>query len=308
MPLHFLMYLIIAASITLATSAWATDYIKPTPWSSLVSSDIKRFLPNDEVRPLLAGEVEFISLHRQSMAASQRGVALIIPDWQHTPTNNAGINFLRTQLNDLGYATLAMTIPDIDWQAMEKANPVTNNEEPTTTEKTAQTTNEESSEPVNTSSSQKHANASALISNAVIDNYKLNLIARFNALYDSALNEDGKIVVIAQGASAGLLLEHYADYPSTNIDAFISLSSYLPIPRRNNKLNASLTTISPPLLDIYYSVDNQNLLHSIALREKWAIRHSKYDYRQRELFGLPSEPEQHQRLAKEIDGFLRRLF
>ena len=308
MPLHFFTHLIVAASVTVATSAWAADYIKPTPWSSLVSSDIKRFLPNDEIRPLLASDVKFISLHRQSMAASQRGVALIIPDWQHTPTNNAGINFLRTELNDLGYATLAMTIPDIDWQAAETANPTTANEEPAPSEEPEQKTNAENGEQANASPSQKHVNADALISNAVIDNYKLNLIARFNALYDSALDEDGKIVVIAQGASAGLLLEHYGDYPSTNIDAFVSLSSYLPIPERNKKLNASLTTISPPLLDIYYSVDNPALLHSIVQRQKWATRHSKYDYRQREFFGLPSELRQHQRLAKEIDGFLRRLF
>ncbi|MGO2010819.1 MAG: hypothetical protein ACTJH9_08585 [Pseudoalteromonas sp.] len=35
------------------------------------------------------------------MTASQRGVVLIIADWQHTPTNNTGVNFLRTELNGL---------------------------------------------------------------------------------------------------------------------------------------------------------------------------------------------------------------
>jgi len=308
MQLHSFTHLLVGVSLALTSSVWAADYINPTPWSSVVNSDIKRFVPSDEVRPLLAGEIEFISLHRQSMAASQRGVVLIIPDWQHTPTNNTGINFLRTELNDLGYATIAMTIPDIDWQARETANSTTTDDKPAATETAEQATNAENDDQVSPSSSQKHVNADALISNAVVDNYKLNLIARFNALYDSALNEEGKIVIIAQGASAGLLLEHYADYPSTNIDAFVSLSSYLPIPERNKKLNVSLTTISPPLLDIYYSVDNPNLLHSIIQRQKWATRHSKFDYRQREFFGLPSELLQHQRLTKEIDGFLRRLF
>lgn len=313
MPLHFFTHLIVAASIVVASSAWAADYISPTPWSSLVSSDIKRFLPSDEIRPLLASEAEFISLHRESMAASQRGVVLIIPDWQHTPTNNAGINFLRTELNDLGYATLAMTIPDIDWQTPDIKKAAEDNDQAATTEPTQASepepaTNEQISEQTNTSPSQQHVSGKALINDAVIDNYKVNLITRFNALYDSALDEQGKIVVIAQGTSGALLLEHYANFPSTNIDAFISLSSYLPIAERNKKLNASLTTISPPLLDVYYSVDNPNLLHSVTMRQKWAKRHNKYDYRQRELFGLPNEPRQHQRLAKEVDGFLRRLF
>ncbi|HAU04455.1 MAG TPA: DUF3530 domain-containing protein, partial [Pseudoalteromonas shioyasakiensis] len=49
-------------------------------------------------------------------------------------------------------------------------------------------------------------------------------------------------------------------------------------------------------------------LQSVKDRKRWVRKHAKYDYRQRELFGVPSEPEQHQRLLKEVDGFLRRLF
>ena len=287
-------------STLLAMPAQAADFIAPTPWSTVVSSDLSRLMPQDELKPLLAGDTEFLSLYREHMSAQQRGVVLIIPDWQHLPTNNDGINFLRTQLNDLGYATLAMTVPDIDWQAVpvaaenSQSEPADNNQADSTEPSTATT-------PV-------HVDAIAQISNAIIDNYKLNLIARFNALYQSAMNEDGKIVVIAQGASAAVLLEHYGEYPSTNIDAFISLSSYLPNSQRNQQLNAIVSTISPPLLDVYYNLDNPDLLLSVAERKRWVKRHSKYDYRQRELFGLPSEPQQHERLTKEVDGFLRRLF
>lgn len=289
----------------LAMSAQAADFIAPTPWSTISSNDLSRLMPQDELKPLLAGDTEFLSLYRQHMSAQQRGVVLIIPDWQHLPTNNNGLNFLRTQLNDLGYATIAMTVPDIDWQAAPPAD------ESETTEPAAakQTTSSDNGEPsADTATPVVHVDAIAHISNAIIDNYKLNLIARFNALYQSALDEDGKIVVIAQGASAGVLLEHYGEYPNTNIDAFVSLSSYLPNSKRNQQLNAIISTISPPLLDIYYNIDNPDLLLSVADRKRWVKRHSKYDYRQRELFGLRSEPEQHERLTKEVDGFLRRLF
>ncbi|BDF93316.1 MULTISPECIES: DUF3530 family protein [Pseudoalteromonas] len=295
----------LAIGITLLTPVLAADFITPTPWSTVVSSDLSRLMPQDELKPLLAGDTEFLSLYRQHMSAQQRGVVLIIPDWQHLPTDNDGINFLRTQLNDLGYATLAMTVPDIDWQAVptEAENPQS---KPANSNQTESDNNDDS--PTTPPAKPVHVEAIAQISNAIIDNYKLNLIARFNALYQSALNEDGKIVVIAQGASAAVLLEHYAQYPSTNIDAFISLSSYLPNSQRNQQLNATISTISPPLLDIYYSVDNPDLLLSVADRKRWVKRHSKYDYRQRELFGLRSEPQQHERLTKEVDGFLRRLF
>uniref|UniRef100_UPI00387F5686 DUF3530 family protein n=1 Tax=Pseudoalteromonas mariniglutinosa TaxID=206042 RepID=UPI00387F5686 len=285
----------------LVSSARSADFISPPPWSNQINSDIKRFISEDEIRPLLVDEVEFISLYRQHMAPQQRGVALIIPDWQHLPTNNAGINFLRKELNDVGYATIATTIPDIDWLAVDKADSENDDTD-------AASSTEEPAADVNQTQEITHAEASPAVSNAIIDHYKSNLIARFNALYQSASNEQGKIIVVAQGASAGLLLEHFASFPRTNIDAFISLSSYLPNQQRNQNLNASLSTISPPLLDIYYSVDNPDLTHSVEQRKRWVRRNSKYDYRQRELFGLPAQPEQHQRLLKEIDGFLRRLF
>lgn len=303
MTLLSLNKLLLTASFAFIANVQGADHITPTPWSSLVSQDIQRFMPSDEVRTLLAGEDEFIALYRQSMAGEQRGVALIIPDWQQLPTNNAGINFLRKELNDLGYATLAMTLPDIDWQAQE-------NTESEESENTQSSSDEASNQQQNNGAmSEPHfVNAAPLIQNAVIDNYKLKLIARFNSLYDTALNEQGSIVVIAQGASAGLLIEHYANFPSTRLDALISLSSYLPNYQRNSHLNANISTISPPVLDLFFAIDNPKVTQSIQARQRWVTRNSKFDYRQRQLFGLASEPEQQQRLLKEVDGFLRRLF
>ena len=302
-PAHCLVY---AACFALMGNVNAADFIKPTPWSSLVTNDIQRFLPSDEVRTLLAGDDEFISLYRQSMAPTQRGIVLIIPDWQDVPTNNAGINFLRKQLNDIGYATLAMTMPDIDWHPADMAmpEPTENSETESTTQNNQQA---DSAPPAQTQQAPHFVSAKPNISEAILDDYKLKLIARFNALYNSAMDEGGNIIVLAQGASAGLLIEHYASFPNNELNAFISLGSYLPNSIRNQHLNATLSTISPPLLDIFYSEGNPDTLQSVNDRKRWVRRNAKYDYRQRELFGTPTEPEQHERLLKEVDGFLRRL-
>ncbi|MGX1112567.1 hypothetical protein ACSSVW_001973 [Pseudoalteromonas sp. MBR-15] len=302
-PAHCLVY---AACFALMGNVNAADFIKPTPWSSLVTNDIQRFLPSDEMRTLLAGDDEFISLYRQSMAPTQRGIVLIIPDWQDVPTNNAGINFLRKQLNDIGYATLAMTMPDIDWHPADMAmpEPTDNSETESTTQNNQQA---DSAPPAQTQQAPHFVSAKPNISEAILDDYKLKLIARFNALYNSAMDEGGNIIVLAQGASAGLLIEHYASFPNNELNAFISLGSYLPNSIRNQHLNATLSTISPPLLDIFYSEGNPDTLQSVNDRKRWVRRNAKYDYRQRELFGTPTEPEQHERLLKEVDGFLRRL-
>ncbi|MBE0350592.1 MULTISPECIES: DUF3530 family protein [Pseudoalteromonas] len=306
MTLSPLQTLLFAASFALVSTVNGADFIKPTPWSSLVTNDIQHFLPSDEVRTLLAGDDEFISLYRQSMAPTQRGIVLIIPDWQDVPTNNAGINFLRKQLNDIGYATLAMTMPDIDWHPADMAmpEPSDNSETESTTQNNQQA---DSAPPAQTQQAPHFVTGKPNISEAVLDDYKLKLIARFNALYNSAMDEGGNIIVLAQGASAGLLIEHYASFPNNELNAFISLGSYLPNSIRNQHLNATLSTISPPLLDIFYSEGNPDTLQSVNDRKRWVRRNAKYDYRQRELFGTPTEPEQHERLLKEVDGFLRRL-
>lgn len=280
-PAHCLVY---AACFALMGNVNAADFIKPTPWSSLVTNDIQRFLPSDEVRTLLAGDDEFISLYRQSMAPTQRGIVLIIPDWQDVPTNNAGINFLRKQLNDIGYATLAMTMPDIDWHPADMAmpEPTDNSETESTTQNNQQA---DSAPPAQTQQAPHFVSAKPNISEATLDDYKLKLIARFNALYNSAMDEGGNIIVLAQGASAGLLIEHYASFPNNELNAFISLGSYLPNSIRNQHLNATLSTISPPLLDIFYSEGNPDTLQSVNDRKRWVRRNAKYDYRQRELFG-----------------------
>ena len=146
------------------------------------------------------------------------------------------------------------------------------------------------------------------MSDAVLDNYKVNLIARYEALYNTAMAEPNNIVVIAQGISAGVLLEHYAQFPDSRLNAFISLSSYLPNSKRNQDLSQTSSLIAPPLLDIYYANDNNEILMNLKNRQRWVNRNAKFDYRQRQLFGLRNQPDQHARLSKEIDGFLRRLF
>ena len=85
------------------------------------------------------------------------------------------------------------------------------------------------------------------------------------------------------------------------------ISPQLPNAARQKHLAANLSLVSPALLDIYYSFDNPSVVDSTNMRKRWALRNNKYDYRQRELFGVKTDPLQHQRLRKELLGFLRVL-
>ncbi|ALS34166.1 hypothetical protein PTRA_a3161 [Pseudoalteromonas translucida KMM 520] len=312
---------LLSCALLLTVQVTAAEHIAPPSYASIENNDIQHLLPNDEIKPILAGDTEFLTLYSEYMSADFRGTVLLIPDWQSSATNNAGMSFLRKELNNLGYITYAMTVPDINWQASEIATAATN--ESTTTESTsaenilAQSTDNESvavesttieDVGANKSAEPHHVNAIEKVSDAVLDNYKVNLIARYEALYNTAMAEPNNIVVIAQGISAGVLLEHYAQFPDSRLNAFISLSSYLPNSKRNQDLSQTSSLIAPPLLDIYYANDNNEILMNLKSRQRWVNRNAKFDYRQRQLFGLRNQPDQHARLSKEIDGFLRRLF
>ncbi|GAA79910.1 DUF3530 family protein [Pseudoalteromonas fuliginea] len=305
--LKSILNVLLMCTLFLSVQVTAAEHIAPPTLSSIENNDIERLLPNDEIKSILAGETEFLSLYSEYMSADFRGVVLLIPDWQSVPTNNAGMSFLRKELNNLGYTTYAMTVPDIDWQASKIPDSSTEMSAETTTPDAA-TSTEPATADMKKNAEPHYVNALEKVTNEVLDNYKINLIARFNALYQTAMQEPGNVVVIAQGTSAGVLLEHYADFPEQRVDAFISLSSYLPNTKRNKDLSQTTSLVTPALLDIYYANDSNDILMSLKNRQRWVNRNAKFDYRQRQLFGLRDQPDQHARLTKEIDGFLRRLF
>lgn len=272
----------------------SAEYIAPPPFSKNIDADISRLAQSDEVKSILVGDTEFLTLYSEYMSADFRGVVILIPDWQSTPTNNSGMNFLRKELNNHGYSTYAMTVPDINWQAAEQSSEANN--QPTAADNSTPT------EPPH------HVDYIEQVNIEVLDNYKTNLIARYEALYQQASEASNDIVVIAQGTSAGVLMEHYADFSDLQINAFISLSSFLPNSQRNARLSQTTSLVTPALLDIYFSGDHNDILMNLKNRQRWVNRNAKFDYRQRQLFGLRDAPQQHARLSKEIDGFLRRLF
>lgn len=301
----------ILLSYVLFTCGYASagEYIAPPSLSHIENNDIKRLLPNDEIKTLLADEKEFLSLYSEYMSADYKGIVLLIPDWQSSPTNNAGMNFLRKELNYLGYTTYTMTVPDIDWQASNEDKEASDAPPSTqTSSANSTTTSTDSDTDTQSVTAPNHVDAIEKVNDEVINNYKSNLLTRYKALYQSAMQTPSNIVVIAQGASAGVLIEYYGDFPAQQLDAFISLSSYLPNAKRNKALSQTTSIITPALLDIYYEGDNQAILLSVKNRQRWVNRNAKFDYRQRQLFGQRDQPQQHARLTKEIDGFLRRLF
>ncbi|MFC3033452.1 DUF3530 family protein [Pseudoalteromonas fenneropenaei] len=280
--LGLMMTLLVAVSLP----SWAERpaHIAAPSWTSQLENDITRHVALEERKAFTTDEDEsFSALYLPYMSAEKRGIAILIPDWQHSPMDNNGFSYLRQALTDDGFDTYAVVVPEINWQA----------DIATQSEEQAQ----------NAQDSAVH-----FITEAVLDDYKKRLFARFSKIYESlAMSQSEQLVVIAQGTSAGVLAEYLARMPSLRVNALVTVSAMLPNSNRNKHLPATLSLVGPALLDLYYSADTPLITDSMHERNRWARRNAKYDYRQRELFGLPYEARQHVRLRKEVDGFLRQL-
>ena len=264
------------------------SFIMPEPRNDIEQRDLAKYFPDKVIELETDASDKISALFFPYMSGTKRGIAILLPSAGQGPLSMHGLSYLSQALTDDGFDTYAIQTPEINWQAdmlEDLTQEVPQTEQP-----------------------MKAQQYPGPWSEAVLDDYKEKLLASFAAVYEQLLmTNQEQLVVIAQGVSAGVFSEYLASLPNINIDAFVALSAQLPNIDRNKHLPAILSLVSPPLLDIVYSLDNPSILNSAKQRKRWVKRNNKYDYRQRELFGISTEPRQHQRLRKELDGFLRQL-
>ncbi|MBQ4813045.1 DUF3530 family protein [Pseudoalteromonas luteoviolacea] len=268
------------------TVCFAVEHVAPLAKSAVIESDLNHWLPADTFITIKDDEREIPVLYSEYMSHSKRGIIVMLPGIEQSPVQGNGLSYLREALNDDGYDTYVIPSPSFNHGPDLMKNAISS------------TDNEDTNKPTDVS----------VISETALNDYKSELVARFSALYKTlALRESEHIAILAFGNSAGLITEYLATLPNIRVDALITVSAQLANPNRNKHLPASLSLVSPALLDVYYSYDNPAVLHTIKARRRWAKRNSKYDYRQRQLFGQHTQERQHQRLRKELSGFLRQL-
>ncbi|KZN50680.1 DUF3530 family protein [Pseudoalteromonas luteoviolacea] len=266
----------------------AAEHIAPQPKTEIIKSDLGYWLANDSFITIKDDEREVPVLFSEYMSSSKRGIIVMLPGIEQSPLHGNGLSYLREALNDDGYDTYVIPSPDLNINVNMIQDGIVDTEQ-----------NQPKSRQQNVVSS---------VSESALNDYKMELVARFDALYKTlALRENEHIAILAFGNSAGLFAEHLATLPQIRVDALITVSAQLANPNRNKHLAASLSLVSPALLDVFYSYDNPAVLHTVKDRRRWAKRNSKYDYRQRQLFGQNTQESQHYRLQKELSGFLRQL-
>lgn len=272
--------LLICLSLPFLVNAKEVEWLAPINKELQGNQDISHYYDKSEVVNVMAGENEITALFRDHTAEFDKGVAILIADWHLTQANDRGIDFLRKSLNDYGWITYSISAG---------SSPRINNEEL----------------PENDNLSL--APSLSQYTKPDFDAYALSLTSRFKAMYQQALTHPGFVIVITQGQSGAILNSYLNQQSSEPIDALVLLNNFYNEPQKNKALNQTITTTTWPTLDIFYQSHNHWLSQQMELRKKLARRNHKLNYRQRTLFGSQSSEQQHQRLSKEIYGFLTWL-
>ncbi|KAF7775383.1 hypothetical protein PCIT_a1562 [Pseudoalteromonas citrea] len=292
-------FLLFTCTLLFSSFLVAADFVLPESRLEIEKRDLSKYFNSEALIDIETEGGKSFAVFSQYMASQKRGVVILIPDIGHSPLSYNGFNYLYQALTDDGFDTYALQIPDIIYA--EQNNTDESKEVPNKSETDA-------IESMDNKVNQASKTVVIGLPEAQLDDYKTQVVAIFKALYSQlTMRQQEKLVVIAQGTSAGIFGEYLAELPNIKLDAFIAISAQLPHSERQRHLPANFSLVSPPLLDVFYSNDSPLVTRNMAERIRWVKRNSKFDYRQRQLFGLTTEMRQHQRLRKEVDGFLRQL-
>lgn len=137
-----------------------------------------------------------------------------------------------------------------------------------------------------------------------LDSYKEQLQQRITVAMTSVMTENSTIIVVAQGSSAALISQLYADKKLQEPQSLILLEAYLPQAEQQRSLPLAIAKQQVPTLDLMQEQGNQQVAAQWQLRRQLAKQQQKLLYRQREISGLIAQVETQQRVFKEIHGWL----
>ncbi|MDF3124789.1 DUF3530 family protein [Rheinheimera sp. 1928-s] len=137
-----------------------------------------------------------------------------------------------------------------------------------------------------------------------LQNYKDQLQQRIEVAMQSAMAENSTVIIVAQGSSAALISQLYADKKLQEPQSLILLEAYLPAAEQQRSLPLAIAKQQVPTLDLIQQQGNQQVAAQWLLRKQLARQQQKLLYRQREISGLSAQAETQQQVFKEIYGWL----
>ncbi len=252
----------------------------PVPLGKQYREDLKHYLPSTKVKPILVGTQEYITLFNENTSANNKGVAILIPDWQQGAVNPKAINFLRKRLPKQGWTTISV---------------------------------QPNAKPENYPSSALKLSAQIEENKVSLDNYKTSFSAMINTVSDKAKEYPGIVIMIAQGNHGTILIELLDSNKILQApNAIILLSSYVLtgdklLDEANSEFAKKLANSEPAILDLYLRRDNDIVLDKAPQRLALAKKEMKVYYRQRQLNNTAIGFYPEQALITQINSWLKSI-
>lgn len=246
----------------------------PTDLFKQQQQDLKHYMKASQVSSFLVGPNEYLMMVSKHKTAMNRGVMIIIPDWQQSAISPKVLNHLQQDLPEYGWTTITIHPP----QKPTNYPSILNNEE----ERIA-------------------------ANNKTLTTYKENLAALLKATYEKAKSYPGVIITIAQGNHAALVVDLYQEELVGMPSALIMLSSYMPTQTENDSFAQQLAYSSYPVLDLYLKRDHRLVLNNAIMRKHLVKNELKSVYRQKQLTNHLTTYYPRQTLIKEIIGWLKTI-
>lgn len=262
-----------------STSKQAITVPAPVPLNQQYKADLTHYLPENQVKPMLVGSEEFITLITESRSANNKGVAILIPDWQQGATNPKAINFLRNRLPQQGWTTISV---------------------------------QPESMPANYPSTALEIAEQTTANQASLTNYKSLFSAMVNAVMNKASEYSGIVIIVAQGNNGAMLINSLGQNGNKNSvapNAIILLSSYVftgekLLTAENTAFAKALANSEIPVLDLYLQHDNAIVTNSAPQRLTYAKQAMKVYYRQQQLNNSATGFYPQQALLDQINRWL----
>jgi len=266
------------------SNAKKTTNTRPIPPNPIAvdkqqKSDLKHYLINETITPVLAGPNDYLTIITPQKSVNNKGVAILLPDWQQGVTGHQALNFLRTKLPHQGWTTIAIQPPM----------------KPNNYPSLALIPEE-----------QKKENKETL------ETYQLKLSALIKEVMVKAKEYPGIVIVIAQGQHGAMLTNLYQTQKNEAPSALILLSSYVNtntsfINGANLSFANDIALSDYPILDLYLKYDHSLTINKAQERNAQAKKELNVYYRQRQINNYHAGIYPEQSLLTEINSWLKAI-
>jgi len=234
--------------------------------------DLKHYLNQAQITPILAGAEDHLTLISTNTTPNNKGVMILVPDWQQSASTPKALNYLYEMLPDQGWTTIKVQPPN---------------------------------KPKNYPSVGLNQTERDEENNKSLEDYQKKLSLIIQAVTEKATNYPGIIVVVAEGSNASILINIYEQSNNEKPVALVMLSSHLNDDKNNLQTAINLSQLDLPVLDLYLKRDHPLVKSNSLLRKKYVNQEFKANYRQQQLNNITSSYYPKAKLLKTINGWLK---